>query len=149
MASNDVEFLNFVELFEVQLNEQNFNIYIGKYNDFCNYRLSCSHLGDTFERTFIKWKIKYDAKQGEAAQPKKLNPTHIRTPYSLTKIKQENPDTGEFYTFTLYPNIKIPNTPSNEATNPINIPNTPTKQPTDHLVNNYLQNTVPQAANVE
>lgn len=67
----------------------------------------------------------------------------------LTKFKQENPDVGDFYTFTLNTNIEIPNTSTNEATNPINIPDTPTKQATDHLVYNYLQNTVPLAPVVE
>jgi hypothetical protein len=34
MVSNDVEFLNFMELLEIQLTDQNLNSYINKYNEF-------------------------------------------------------------------------------------------------------------------
>lgn len=122
------------------MTDQNLNSYINKYNEFCNYRLSYTHLGETLERTFIKWKNHQDV----LAQPKKLNPSYVSAPQSLMKIKQESPNTGDIYTFTLNPNTfgdpAIPQTPSSETTNPTLNPNTPTKQATDHLVTNYLQN---------
>ena len=79
MVSNDVEFLNFMELLEIQLTDQNLNSYINKYNEFCNYRLSYTHLGETLERTFIKWKNHQDV----LAQPKKLNPSLSAPPNRL------------------------------------------------------------------
>jgi hypothetical protein len=71
MASNDIEFLNFAELFGIKLDDGNLDHNINKYNDFQNYCASSLHLGETFERACLKWKLDYDARQLAAAQPKK------------------------------------------------------------------------------
>jgi hypothetical protein len=140
MASNDIEFLNFAELFGIKLDDGNLDHNINKYNDFQNYRASSLHLGETFERACLKWKLDYDARQLAAAQPEKLNPAYnTATPTALTKIKQESPNTGDFYTFTL--NSKLPTFSETTTTTSLVDQgyNTPTRQATDYLVKNHLQ----------
>lgn len=81
----------------------------------------------------------------ENRPPRQSPQINIECPVSLAKIKQENPDVGDFYTFsyidtTINPTTTTPaNTPIIQSTTSILHQ---TKEATENLLGNYLNDTI-------
>ncbi|CAB3999513.1 Hypothetical predicted protein [Paramuricea clavata] len=93
MAANN-DFLTFIELYGVELNDNNVLQYNSLFAEFNKSRTQ----GESLERNFIKWSRNY---KSENIPSKQLTPVYASLPSDLAKVKDENRTVGNFYSFTL------------------------------------------------